>query len=57
MGIIVYEFGLEIRDKKVSENVVADNLSRLVRKGGEAKALAIQESFLDEQLIQVRTSN
>ena len=52
--LLLQEFDLEIRDKKGSENVVADHLSRLVR---EEEELPLKETFPDEQLfgIQVNT--
>ncbi|XP_076891846.1 uncharacterized protein LOC143543396 [Bidens hawaiensis] len=49
------EFDVEIRDKKGSENVVADHISRLVERKEEEDALAINESFPDEQLFSVLT--
>ncbi|XP_050374637.1 uncharacterized protein LOC126792216 [Argentina anserina] len=51
--LLLQEFDLEIKDKKGSDNVVADHLSRLVR---DAEPLAIQESFPDEQLFRVEVS-
>ncbi|CAL9029943.1 unnamed protein product, partial [Prunus brigantina] len=49
------EFDLEIRDKKGSENVVADHLSRLVDKNhGDGKILPLNESFPDEQLFVIQ---
>ncbi|CAN6586188.1 unnamed protein product [Malus baccata var. baccata] len=45
------EFDIEIKDKKGSDNVVADHLSRLVR---EEEDLPISESFPDEQLLSVQ---
>ena len=48
--LLLQEFDLEIRDRKGTENQVADHLSRL--EGGEqtGKELAINENFPDEQL-------
>ncbi|CAN6583761.1 unnamed protein product [Malus baccata var. baccata] len=46
--LLLQEFNIEIRDKKGSENVVADHLSRLVQ---EEDCLPILETFLDEQLL------
>ncbi|XP_050387219.1 uncharacterized protein LOC126803454, partial [Argentina anserina] len=51
--LLLQEFDLEIKDKKGSDNVVADHLSRLVR---DAEPLSIQESFQDEQLFRVEVS-
>ncbi|KAM2111922.1 hypothetical protein ACFX1R_014487 [Malus domestica] len=47
------EFDIEIRDKKGSENVVADHLSRMVH---EEDAVPIMETFPDEQLMSVKVS-
>ncbi|CAN6583767.1 unnamed protein product [Malus baccata var. baccata] len=46
--LLLQEFNIEIRDKKGSENVVADHLSRLVQ---EEDCLPILETFLGEQLL------
>ena len=43
---------MEIRDKKGSENVVADHLSRLITQDGNADLLPIVENFPDEHLFQ-----
>jgi hypothetical protein len=50
--LLLQEFDLEIRDKKGSENVVADHLSRLLH-GEEEDELPLNENFLDEQLFAV----
>lgn len=54
---LLQEFDMEIRDKKSSNNVVADHLFRPVTEENKANALPIQESFPDKQFFQVRTSN
>ncbi|CAN6572579.1 unnamed protein product [Malus baccata var. baccata] len=46
--LLLQEFNIEIRDKKGSENVVADHLSRLVH---QEDSLPILETFPDEQLL------
>ncbi|XP_070667557.1 uncharacterized protein [Malus domestica] len=46
--LLFQEFNIEIRDKKGSENVVVDHLSRLVH---EEDSLPILETFPDEQLL------
>ncbi|CAL2266116.1 unnamed protein product [Prunus armeniaca] len=49
--LLLQEFDLVIRDKKGSENVVADHLSRLVQGSNEEEdMLPLRESFPDEQL-------
>ncbi|CAN6560251.1 unnamed protein product [Malus baccata var. baccata] len=51
--LLLQEFDIEIRDKKGSENVVADHLSRMVH---EEDAVPIIETFPDEQLLSVKVS-
>ncbi|CAN6583757.1 unnamed protein product [Malus baccata var. baccata] len=51
--LLLQEFDIEIRDKKGSENVVADHLSRMVHN---EEALPIAETFLDEQLLSIKVS-
>ncbi|CAN6552299.1 unnamed protein product [Malus baccata var. baccata] len=51
--LILQEFDLEIRDKKGSENVVADHLSRLMH---EEDVVPIPETFPDEQLMSIEVS-
>ncbi|XP_022873105.1 uncharacterized protein LOC111392056, partial [Olea europaea var. sylvestris] len=48
--LLLQEFDLEIKDKKGSDNYVADHLSRLIH---ERETLPLQESFPDEQLLLV----
>ncbi|KAM2129063.1 hypothetical protein ACFX1R_008783 [Malus domestica] len=49
--LLLQEFDLEIKDKKGSENVLADHLSRLIiPTAKEADSLPLSESFSDEQL-------
>ncbi|XP_076885248.1 uncharacterized protein LOC143534703 [Bidens hawaiensis] len=52
--LLIQEFDIEIRDKKGSENVVADHLSRLTCQE-EDNTRAINKSFPDEQLFVVST--
>ena len=47
---MLQEFDIEIKDKKGTENVVADHLSRLEADKGIEDPAEIEESFLDEQL-------
>ncbi|CAN6695194.1 unnamed protein product [Malus baccata var. baccata] len=49
--LLLQEFDIEIKDKKRSDNVVADHLSRLVR---EEEVLHISETFPDEQLLSIK---
>ncbi|KAL5791763.1 hypothetical protein ACOSP7_000357 [Xanthoceras sorbifolium] len=56
--LLLQEFNIEIRDKKGSENVVANHLSRLLdydNNQARDAAIPIQESFPDEQLCEVHT--
>ncbi|KAM1106352.1 hypothetical protein EV2_003342 [Malus domestica] len=51
--LLLREFDIEIRDKKGSENVVADHLSRMVHN---EESLPIVETFPDEQLLSIKVS-
>ena len=50
--LVVQEFDLEIRDKRGSENLVTDHLSRLVHV---KDTLPLHENFPDEQLFYMST--
>ncbi|XP_076897061.1 uncharacterized protein LOC143550262 [Bidens hawaiensis] len=50
--LLLQEFDLEIQDKKGTENVVADHLSRIVLEDGDWDG-PINEPFLDEQILAV----
>ena len=50
--VLLQEFNLEIKDKKGTENSVADHLSRLTNESKE-EDMPIDDSFLDEQLYAV----
>ena len=51
--LLLQEFDIEIKDKKGSENLVADHLSRLAL---EEDALPLEEKFPDEQLFAINVS-
>ena len=48
--LLLQEFNLEIKDKKGTENLVADHLSRLE---GSSKEIQINDHFPDEQLLAI----
>ena len=50
--MLLQEFDLELKDKKDTENVVADHLSRL-NFDTITEPLTLNESFPDEQLMSV----
>ncbi|XP_070682428.1 uncharacterized protein [Malus domestica] len=51
--LLLQEFDIEMRDKNGSENVVADNLSRMMHN---EESLPIAETFPDEQLMSIKVS-
>ncbi|XP_068319470.1 uncharacterized protein [Pyrus communis] len=55
--LLLQEFNLEIKDKKGSENVVADHLSRLVHSNTEEDLIPLCESFMDEQLFSLKVTD
>ena len=48
--LLLQEFDLEIKDKKRTENLVADHLSRLE---GASDEVQVNDDFLDEQLLAI----
>ena len=51
--LLLQEFDLEIKDKKGSDNVIADHLSRVERNKAEEEEIKVTENFPDEQLFQL----
>ena len=51
--LLLQEFDLEIKDKKGSDNVIVDHLSRLEKPMEDERGNEIKEDFHDEQLFQV----
>ena len=51
--LLLQEFDLEIMDKKGSDNVIVDHLSRLEKPNEDERGIEIEENFLDELLFQV----
>ena len=50
---LLQEFDLEIKDKKGSDNVIVDHLSRMERPTEKERGTEIEENFPNEQLFQV----
>ena len=51
--LLLQEFDLEIKDKKKSDNVIADHLFRIERNKAEEEETRLKENFPDEQLFQL----
>ncbi|XP_075095107.1 uncharacterized protein LOC142173419 [Nicotiana tabacum] len=51
--LLLQEFDLEIRDRKGTENQVADHLSRLESRNHVAEGGSIKETFPDEQILAI----
>ena len=50
---MLQEFDIEIREKKGSDNVIADYLSRIEMSTEEGKGTEIDEKFPNKQLFQM----
>ena len=51
--LLLQEFNLEIKDKKGSDNVIADHLSKIEKPIREEEEIEIEEKFPDKQLFQI----
>ena len=51
--LLLQEFDLEIKDKKRSDNVIVDHLSKMEKPTENERVTEIKENFPDEQLFQV----
>ena len=51
--LLLQKFDLEIKDKKGSDNVIADHLSRVERNKAEEEEIGVTENFPDLQLFQL----
>ena len=49
--LLLQEFDPEIKNKKGSDNVIADHMSRLEKTTEEEREIEIAENFLDEQFL------
>ena len=52
--MLLQEFDIEVRDRKGTENRVADHLSRLPHETIQQASQPMNESFPDEHLLQIQ---
>ena len=53
--LLLQEFDMEMRDKRGSENVIEDHLSKLEGESNNEYPKEIEENFPDEQLMSLET--
>ena len=53
--LLLQDFNLEVKDKKGSDNVIVDHLSRLEKATEEEKEIEISKNFPGEQLFLLST--
>ena len=53
-ALLLQEFDIEIKDKKRSDNVIADHLSRMERTIDDKRELENEDNFPNEQLFHVK---
>ena len=54
--LLLQKFDLEIKDKKGSDNVIVDHLSKMERPTKEERGTKIEENFPDEQIFRCKSN-